>query len=236
MAARPVEGVLGRFSDHALHLPAGELATETTRKTLVKRLQQNQAYHVDLAVQDNSRAVRRLAATLEKSGIQVVMGPGMQDALKQKTGESYCLFADDLKPDELASLLQQLGLSSNDRKRAGSSQVVVDAMTLEQKQKLAALLGLTNRDAASSRQETRDPLGELVNKKIIPGNSAGQGTASSKPKVSPLPERFALVVPMSRGDLTGLGDSPEVRAFLSKRRGPVPGALQVFLVIHEARS
>jgi hypothetical protein len=237
ISARPQEGVFGRFSAHALHLAVADLATETTRKTLVSKLQQDHAYQVDVAVQDNSQAVQRLATTLEENGIQVIMAAGIKDALKDRPiNISYCLFADDIKPDELANVLRQLGVHSNHRQSSGVSHVIVDAMTAEHQKKLTDLFGPNAQNAMPKGQQARDPLGDLVTKRIIPGNPGGQGTSAIKPKVSPFPDRFALILPMPHGDLIGLGDSPELRAFLSRRSGQVPGKIRVFLVIREARA
>jgi hypothetical protein len=236
LAGKQLEGVFGRFSAAAIHLAAADLATENARKTLVTNLHQDNAYHVDLAVQDNGRAIQGLTATLKQCGIQLIMGAGMEQDLKQQKGKiSYFLFAENLTPEELVRLLQQLGAQSSGRQDAGVNRVIVDLMTAEHRQKLSSFLDVGRGNAPAAGQAKGDPLSDLLNKRIIAGNRAGQGPSPIKLKAEPpSQERFALVLASPHGDLTALGESPELRTYMSRRREQVPGTLQVFLVIHEA--
>jgi hypothetical protein len=225
VAAAPINGVFGPFTAAAMHITARDLGTETTRTALATTLHKDSAYHVDLAVQDNRRVVERVAATLKHNGIQVLMSPAAPGNDQQKKGKlTYFLFAENLKPDELASLLQQLGKPTGKREDAGVNRVIVDIMRPEHQQQLSALLGMAPGEAS------RDPLPDLVNKKIIAGAPAGQGAL---PKAH---ERLALVLASPHSDLTALGDSPELRTYLNTRREPQPGTLRVFLVIHESNA
>jgi len=226
-----IEGAFGRFGQSAIRLDALAFAAETTPTRLSKELRQENAYHVDLAVRDNSRAVQRLSAALRGSGVKVVMAASTQKSLTQKQGKmSYLFVADNLSPEELAAILHQLGSRTKDREDAGVQHAVVDVMTPEHRQRLLDTLG------TGAGKGPNDPPAELLNKKFIASNSKGQGgqPMASETQASPAPERYAFVLALPHGALTRPSDSPELRNFLSRRREQRPGTLQVLLVVHEA--
>jgi len=236
------EGPFGRFGPGAISLAASELAAEATRTRLATELRKDSAYHVDLAVQDNARAVEHLTAALRHSGFKVLMASGTQKSLKQQQSKtSYVLFAENLRPEELAAILQQLG--SSPRKEAKGNrqdvvvqQVLVGAMTPEDRQELSNLLSWPLGKLPTAAKGPSEPPAELVNKTIIAGDPKGQGSPPMPPKTAPqqAPDRFALVLALPQGALSGPADSPELRTFLSSRREPRFGTLQVLLVVHQA--
>jgi hypothetical protein len=226
LAGKAGEGTFGRFGQNCIRLAAGDLAAETTRTRLATQLRQESAYHVDLAVQDSGHAVERLTAALRKSGVKILMPAGTQNSLKQKQGKiRYFLFAENLRPEDVASILQQLGSSSRNKLDAGVHQVVIDVMTPEHRQQLVDLLG----------KRPSDPPADLVNRTIIAGKREGQATQPPSPIAAPpAQERFALVLAMPQGSLTSPADSVELRTFLGNRRAQHPDAVQVLLVVHDA--
>jgi hypothetical protein len=243
LAGQIVEGTLGKFGQTGIRFAAKDLAEQATMTRLENELRQDNAFHVDLAVQDNGVAVQRLANTLRDSGIKVLMGAGTERVLKQhQKNTSYVLYAENLSPEELAQLLEQLGRSVNPaaqggRKEAAVEQVVVDLMTEEHRQKLSKLLGVLPVTLEPAKKKPNDPPTDLLNKKLIAGNAKGQGSQPNAPKAGAQPDdRIAMVLAVTADATVSPADLSEVKTFVSLRREQRPGTVQVVLIVHEARA
>jgi anti-sigma factor RsiW len=225
----PEQGIFGRFGKAALHLPGSDLAAGTTRNTLAKKLDQERAYQVDLAVKDNTATVERLTGALRENGVKVLMSTPTQQNLKLKKGKvRYLLFAENLRPDEVTAILQQLAMNTGATNVSGVQHVVVDALTAEHRRQLANLLGMP------ADRGLNDPPADLINRRVIAAEPSGQGTSPSEPKTAnQAQERLALVLALPEG-INSPVNSPELQQFLRSRVGARPGTLQVLLVVHEA--
>jgi hypothetical protein len=230
LVQRPTtEGIFGRFGQTALHLPGSILAQGKSQTTLAKRLNQERACQVDLAVKDNAAAVEGLTGALRQSGVKVLMSTPTQENLQHRKGKvRYLLFAENLTPGEVAAILQQLGVRPDRAKSPNVQHVVVDGLTPENRRQLSSLLGMP------AGKGLNDPPADLLNKRVIAADQSGQQPAPSEPKTAPQSQdRLALVLALPEG-VTSPASSPELQQFLRSRGGPRPGTLQVLLVVHEA--
>jgi hypothetical protein len=237
LAGKVIQGTFGQFNQTGLRLAVQDLTKAATRKRLTAELRQNNAYHVDVAVRDSSQAVNNLSRVLNNKGINVLMAASTRLSLQQKQPRMrYVLYTENLSADELSSVLQQLGghTRSGD---AAIEQLVVNAMTPEHRKELSSLLGVPANRLQPARKGFSDPPADLLNKTIIEGKPAGQGTRPMppSPKTSPRrDDRLAVVLAVSQDVSLNPADSDEVRRFVSGRRQQRPGTLQVFLVVHDA--
>ena len=241
LAGKVIQGTFGQFPQTGLRLAVKDLAQPATRNRLAAELRQDNAFHVDVAVRDSGKAMNELAKVLNKNGVQVLMTANARKGLQQKQPRiRYVLYAENLNASELASVLQQLGGHARPGAQIGSSnaaieQLVVDTMTPEHRKELSSLLGVPANRLQPARKGPSDPPAELLNKTIIEGKPAGQGTRPMPaPKTAPRrDDRLAVVLAVNEGGAINPADSPEVRMFLSSRREQRPGTLQVLLVVHD---
>jgi anti-sigma factor RsiW len=236
-----VHGALGQFGPTALRLAAADLRNKAMKTRLATELRRDNAFHVDFAVRDNGRAVQHLTKALNQQGIKVLVAGGARQRLQQKAPKaSYVVYAENVRPDELGSILGQMTVAAQGPV-AGSldiavEQVIVDALTGGQRQQLSNLLGLPASKLAPAKMGPGDPPADLLNKTLIARDPAGQGTPAVPPKtLGPLlRDRLAVVLAVTAEAAGNPADLPEVRTFVSNRREQRPGTLQVLMVVHEA--
>ena len=226
-----------------LLLGVHELDQEKPATQLREKLQKDAAYRVELPCKDGNKAFERLQVVLKAEGIGLVIEQGAQARLKTpRLKTNYVLYVEDLTPNEVTRLLQQLGGEDKkaEAKRRGDGQfdmVVVNQLTKDDHKELSELLGVNptqfqpTRPAAPLGVDPRKPLSENTADQVT-AILAGQGGAPrpdpSKPAVKP-PEHQALV--MAYNPVRPRPGSAEVKRFLDSRKQPRAGAVQVLLVL-----
>ncbi len=235
--------LIGQVASGALTKFAGEPGIRIALATLAKpgeatrlatELRREPAYHVDLEPGHSTHAVARLAAAFQDSGIELIVGSAARARMAKKEPKArYVVYAENLRPDELASILAQLGRPGKNAPPAQRT-VLLNPMTATDRGHLAKLLGVQVADLQPAKKLApgqdlpvlRDPI-------VVPEGKQGPKGKAGTPAPRE-PERFAVLLPYSG---TGHGGaSAEVRRFLSRRRPPAPGTLQVYFVVHEARA
>jgi hypothetical protein len=233
-------GAFGDVGNPRVRLGTEELAKPGTTTRLTKDLRQDTAFLVDLPARDNNLTVRQLESAFEDNGVKVVVAGKAQQALKAQRGHtSYILYAENLRPDELARILTQLGGNARPGVKenggpAAVEEVVVSGMTPDHRQQLATLLGVPAERLRPAAKGPSDPPEELLNKKIIAGGAKGQGSNQAVPAGPRAPDRLAVVLAMPDNAVMNPVEAPEVEQFLRERGPQRPGTLQVVLVVHEA--
>jgi anti-sigma factor RsiW len=228
-----------------LTLSLGELNREEEKKRLRLVMEKGTGYHIELFCRGNGHALERLRAALSSQRIGLLVDDAAESRLKRgATEENYLLYAQEMTAVQLASVLERLASDDKEAedKRRGSGEFenfTVCALAVEDSRVVAAFLG-------------GDPLlppapglrGSLVPDlyKPLPERAAAPANRSSLPPngtprldralVKP-PEHSALLIPYGPGRPKTITSNP-VRQFLSNRKPPQHGAVQVFLVLRHA--
>jgi anti-sigma factor RsiW len=213
---------------------AADLGKEPTRRQLATELRKDTSYHLRVAARDSVKAVRQMTTALKNSGIKLVVDPSAQARMtKPAKGTSYLLYAENVRPDELAALLAGLAANGQTPAALPIDSVLVSAMSNDQRRQVADLLGVGPDKLGPPPPRPRaadEPMPPLTDV-IIPAPK-DTGKARPAPKLPPAPEREALVVAYESG--SNPLASAEVRRFLQNRRPQMPGTLQVVLVLQDA--
>jgi hypothetical protein len=237
----------------AIDLPAPfklrELDQEATHKKLMAELQKGPGVRIELPCTDGTRAYEHLQTVFKAHHVNLTIDGRAQRRLGHPEWRTnYVLYAEDVTPDELALLLQQL--APEDKKGAKPAEGPFESMVLSHlserdHKELAELLGV---DPAKVQPAAgTGPLGADPHKSPADGTLAqvtatleGQGGAPPRPDPGKSPgvkpadkekavEHAMLVMPYN--PIRPRHDSAEVKRFLDERKPMRPGALQVLLVL-----
>ena len=231
LVASVVEGVVGEFGRPLPpERPGTKLAFEDLAKTqwhehLVDGMAKQQAVHLDVAVINQRQAVQRLETVLANKGIKVVVDPLANIKLgDQQARTDFVIYAENIRPDELAAMLYELG--TDERARTSIEALTVSNVTDDDHKSLSNLLGIGSQELA---QPSAKP---LPLETFIPKQENKRGGGDSEPvraSATGAP-RIAMVLANEgrRGAL-----SSEIQYFLNQRRQLQPGALRVIVVVHQ---
>jgi hypothetical protein len=200
-------------------------------RELNDKLAEHVAPHLHLACQDPARAMEWVEVILKEVGIRMAAPAPVKESIRQVAKVRYVLFAEDVTPAELSTVLTRL--AGEDRRAreaggrsAGLGRLRVEPVSGEHRQELALLLGV---DATEMQ-----PGGSGRSKNVmIPMAAKKDGFAQPLKKAAAVkqgaaPERTALAVVRAEG-AGNLATALEVRLFLM-RRGPMrPGTVQVIV-------
>ncbi len=212
-----------------LRLALRDLDRDAARARLTKELRKGPAYHLDLDSGDTARTVKHLEAAFRAGGVQLLVDPRAGAALARRdSGKRYVVYAENLRPEELAEMLRRLGREEKAvvrRNDLDHDSVLVNPLSAQDRKDLANLLGI----AEAKLHLPRVPAIPLSEPPIhVPGKQQGK-EPSATGKAPKAPARFAVVLPDEGGS------SPVLQRFLASRRHHYTGTLQLYLVIHDAR-
>jgi anti-sigma factor RsiW len=215
-----------------------DLEGDEGRDKLLRELRKESAFRIELPCRNATRAFERVQVALRSQDVVAVVEQTAMMRLGQPQWRTnYVLFAEDLTPEELATVLRDCGRIDRDGKPAEAqlADVVVTRLSKGHRKDLSDLLGV---DPVPIPPEATGPLGTDPHKplpELTAGQVAdalsektGQGTDSRGVTAKP-PRRQALVLAFypvrpPRG-------SPDVRHFLDGRKPARTGTVQVLLVI-----
>lgn len=217
----------------ALNLALKDLDQEQTRQMLRQELKPDDAYRVELFSLGHARAFERLEAAFRSQGIRLVIDQAArQRLLNPRLKADYVLYLENLAPEELEKILEQMG--ADDKKalsqKGGADQfgqVVILPLSATDHKELSRLLGV---DPTKLDPPRRGPAGAGTN------GSGGRKTID-EPHVRPEPEKNAR--PLARQALV-LAYNPirpnpqasrEIKLFLEGRTPRRPGTVQILLVL-----
>jgi hypothetical protein len=230
-----------RFVDIAapLIVKTHELDQAKARDAVLAELNKAAAFRIEFPCRNGTRAFERFQAACKTSDIALHIDQTAADRLKQPQFRSnYAIYLEDVTPDELARLLQQVAAEDkkNDTKKAPSQldRLVLLRLGARDRKELADLLG-SDPTAAVGPQPTdiHKPVSDQTASQIG-AVLTGQGGAPSRPdgaKPAKTPEHAALVVPYPPQHPAA--NSNEVKRYLESRKPARPGTLQLLLVIRE---
>jgi hypothetical protein len=226
-----------------------ELDQEAKHKNLLAELQKGEGVRIELPCPDGTRAYEHLQAVFKAHHVSLTIDATAQRRLAHPQWKTnYVLYAEDVTPDELALLLQQL--VAEDKKAGKAVEPPFESMVLthlsdRDHKELADLLNI---DPAKVRPPSgTGPLGVDPHKSPADQTLAqltatleGQGGAPPRPEPGKSPgakpadkdkavEHAMLVMPYN--PVRPKRDSAEVKRFLDDRKPMRTGALQVLLVL-----
>jgi hypothetical protein len=182
----------------------------------------------------------RLEAAFQAKGVKVVMDRAALARWKKGLKTNYAFYMEDLTPEELTRLLQDLG--AEDKKvdpKQRFNKIIINHLTPADRKELCGLLGVDPR-ALPAKPQPQGPLGvdltQPLSKKTeeqVADALAGKGPPRPKPgekATAKVPDRLALVLSYNPVRATP-SSSKEIKQFLATRPGQRPGAVQVLLVL-----
>jgi hypothetical protein len=209
----------------ALVFKLRELDQDRLRQRLYEELTKDAAYRVEVSCLQSSKAFERLQAAFKAQGIRLLIDQDAHERLKRRLRTNYILYSENVTPEELTKVLQQLGLEDRnaEAKRRGDGQferVVVNRLLPADEKELAILLGVEVTPPAAKPKgplgvDIRKPLAEQTAKQVVQGLKG--------------PERLAIVLPYN--PVRPRPASKEVKQFLDGRKELRPGTLQMLLVL-----
>jgi hypothetical protein len=182
---------------------AGEKTDQLAREVTEKK-----AVQFDITVKDNFVAMDRLKSALSAHKIEILSDPNAAKALKDKKKVDYLVYVENMTPDELTRMMQDL--SKNDTTGMGGSvpspyqKVIVKPITKNENQKLASLLGLEPSKMATPNNTKPEPMKDWRKAVLLPLSASGQPSA-------------------------------QVGEFVNQRRTPQAGTVQVLIKIHQEK-
>jgi anti-sigma factor RsiW len=222
----------------ALVFKLRELDQDRLRQRLLEELQKDAAYRVEVGCLASSRAFDRLQTQFKSHGIRLLIDQDAQERLKRRLLTNYVLYTENVTPEELTKVLQQLGLEDKqaEAKKRGDGQferVVVNRLLPADHKELAKLLGVDLTQPAAKPKlpqgvDIRKSLADKTAEQVVQGLK-GQGPPRPEPGRAAAPERLAIV--LAYNPVRPRPASKEVKQFLDARREPRAGTLQMLLVL-----
>jgi hypothetical protein len=229
-------GMAQFFRPIELRMDLPQLSQAVAKQELADELRRETSYQVEVSVKGNGPAVSRLETALQKRGVQVFIDPAVKAQLrnaKPKQATTYVLYTENLRPEEVAGLLEQLGQADKGAKTIPVGNFVLAPMTTDQRTHMSKLLGVSVKDLAPPPKDGRIDLPMPVE---MDPKDALQKQKNPNAKTQPAPDRFAVVMAIPRGAAANTAASGAVKNYLGKRRTQAvrPGTLQVVVVLNEA--
>jgi anti-sigma factor RsiW len=222
-----------------------ELNREEQKKRLRLGMENGTGFHIELFCRGNGHALERMSTALSSQQVGLLVDETAEARLKQGGTEHYLLYAQEMTAAQLASVLERL--ASDDReaeeRRRGSGEfesITVCALGVEDSRNLAVLLGsnpLLLPPPGLRGPSSLDLRGSVRERSPVTAKGSSLATngttnrGADRPLVSP--QYSALLTSYDPGRPKTLTSS-RVRQFLSTRKPPQRGAVQVFLVLRFA--
>jgi hypothetical protein len=208
---------------------------------LMGELQKDKSFRMELPCRDGARALERLQSALKLHHVGLIIDQVAQRRLVNPQWKTnYVLFFENITPEELASLLEQIGV--DDKKGLArrppdvrfDGHLVLTRMTPTDHKELSTLLGvdptvIPPRAAGPLGVDPRKPLSELTASQVTQalegqGGNPRPGASSQKPS-----DQMALV--LAYNPVRPNSGSAQVKQFLDTRKPARPGTIQVLLVL-----
>jgi hypothetical protein len=173
--------------------------------------------------------------------VKVVIDRAALARWKKSLKTHYAFYMEDLTPEELSRLLQDLG--AEDKKvdpKQRFNKIIINHLTPADRKELCSLLGVDPKALPAKGGQQKGPLGVDLTKPLskkteeqVADALAGKGPPRPQPGKEPAaktPDRLALVLSYNPVRAAP-SSSKEIKQFLTSRPGQRPGAVQVLLVL-----
>ena len=213
-----------------------DLDQDTPRKKLSDELTKDTGFRVELPCDNGTRAFDRLKAVCKEQKIEIQIDQKAQLRLKTPQAKTnYVLYIENVTPEELARLVQQLG--AEDKKAAAKKpseahfvSMVVTRLTKRDYKELSDLLGVDPSKVEPPKAtgpfgtDLSKPLSEQTAEEVakaLEGNKTAPKTAAAAHQALVL--AYNPVLPPK--------NSPEVKHFLEGRKPAKPGTVRAIIVL-----
>jgi hypothetical protein len=212
-----------------LPLPLRELERADLRRKLDEALRPDGEYRLELFCRDSAKGLERLQAAAKPYNLQVLVDATAQELIKLKVRVPYAVYLEGLTPEQLASLLRNLGARDKkaEERRVGDGtfdQLVLMPLTADDRKELVTLMGV---DPTQPAAKPKGPSGVDVRKPL--SESTAAQVAQSTPGQGGRAEVAAIVLPY--GVVRPPAASKEVKQFLTGRRERPAGTVVVYLIL-----
>lgn len=213
-----------------------DLDQDEPRKKLSDELTKDSGFRMELPCDNGTRAFDRLKLVCKEQKIDVQIDQKAQQRLKTPQAKTnYVLYIENVTPEELGRLIQQLG--AEDKKAAAKKpseahfvSMVVTRLTKRDYKELSDLLGVDPSKVEAPK--ATGPFGTNLSKpladqtaeevaKALEGNKTAPKTASEVQQALVL--AYNPVLPPK--------NSPEVKHFLDSRKPAKPGTVRAIIVL-----
>jgi hypothetical protein len=209
-----------------LFLKLHELDQDGPRQKLLAELQKGGGFRMELPCTNGHKALERARGVLKADQIGLTLDPAAAARIK---ASAIALFLEDVTPEELTRLLQQLGAEDKKAPAKQFDRLLVQRMGEKDHKALERLLGV---DPAPASPRATGPLGVDLTKPISEqtADKLQPRSDSSKPSVKP-GQRLALVLPFLAGQ--SRASSAEVKRYLDGRKPARAGTLRALLILRD---
>jgi hypothetical protein len=226
----------------SLYLPLRKLHEKEWQGDLAKRLEREKSCRLQLFCRDNVKAVGRLKNALKGNGVQLVIDPQAQAALKKTAPQTrFVLYTENLTSEELGKILHQLNKEDRNAegKRKGDGQfgeLIVSSLAENNRLALARMLGLDVKELRAPKKKEpaqtnlRVPLSKGTEDHVFL-SLQGLGPSRQAPGQA-APKRLAVLLVYHPNEALRPSKSNEVKNFLLARAGR-PKTMQVVLVLQQ---
>jgi hypothetical protein len=180
---------------------------------LARELKNKPGVHLNLTAKNDGKSLSRVEAAFQNSGIKLVIDPDAQVRIHK--GEPVLVYAENVRPEELQSILRQLG-----KEDAQFPAVEVESFTSQDQNQLMTALGVSKKEYDTPPELFRQTMTQAP----APGNK-NSPPREVKPAKPIEPERLAVAL------TPNASKSNEVKRFVTYRQSPQQGALRVLLVL-----
>lgn len=218
-----------------------DLDTEGGRAKLRDELRQDAGFRVEFPCRNASRAFERFQLALKAQHFGLVVEQNAQARLKQPQWKTnYVLFMEDVTPEEVDLLLQEVGRIDRKGKPAEAqlADLVVTRLSKANRKEFFDLLGadpapVPARSTGPLGTDPRKPLTDVtvdqVGKALTSG--AGQGGSRGEPTKPVVKPTERQVLALAYNPVRPRSGSPDVQRFLNERMPARPVTIQVLLVL-----
>jgi hypothetical protein len=232
----------------ALSMAIRDLDREDLKLLLRDELRKDQAYRLELSTFGNARAFEQLQAAFKANGVRFLVDQQAQARLKNsKVKTDFVVYSEALTADNLTRILELLakrGPGSKAKKRDDGpfNKVIILPLNSSDRKEMAGLLGVDPsrlhlpRTKAPVDVDVRKPVADDTASQVVQSlDGQGRPRPDASKGTTQIPERLAILVPYNpvRSKPTA---SKEIKDFLDRRKDPLPGTIQVLLVLREATS
>src|SRR5262249_41003876 len=195
----------GAVEHSAQPLPAGleiairDLLETPKRERLAQELKKSNAFHFDLTVRNTERAVERINHALKDQSITLLIDAAAKARLQKPEPQTqFVLYAENLQPEEVTAILQQLNQSKPKANDASFESLWLTAFTVEDEKQLAGLMGGKPEQFTPPEPGKADKLfgDTIIEKSPLRGGNDKKSEGNSK---ATRPHRYAVVL-ASSGD------------------------------------
>jgi len=224
--------ILAKANNTAVRVALANLQNKAEQVSFATELRKEKAVAFDVPAPDNAKAVDRLNKAFEKQGIKLLVDAQGEGRSQEEAEYPVCRLRGKLRPEELAGILQQLGMKNSRSPLAPwtlRSKRLSDAAECGPASAIVAAARRDHGSAPNRRAGQKDLFKETFIEGA--GHDPRKGPATASP--SKAPDRFAVVLAATDGHANP-ATSPEIQRFLSNSPASAAGNLAGVFVVHQA--